>query len=88
MRVAVLAAIVTVAAIPGAAEAHVAYSPAQVTLTVDDSCKIETPHPVRLSTIAKSGASALLPNCRTGVTPLITFANDSAKGAYLATIDF
>lgn len=87
MRAAVLA-IVAIAAVSAAAGAHSAYSPVRVTLAVDDSCKIETPHRVNPRTITRSGAFALLPDCRTGVTPLVTFENDSAKGAYVATIDF
>lgn len=88
MRAAVMAAIVALAAIPAGAEAHTAYSPVRVTLTVDASCKIETPARATRSTITANGAFALLPDCRPSVTPLVTFTNDSSEGAYIATIDF
>jgi type 1 fimbria pilin len=31
---------------------------------------------------------ALLPNCQTGVRPLLSFASDGLDGVYVATIDF
>lgn len=83
------AVLLAAAVAPVAGAAHAAYAPVQVTMTVDPSCTIQSPRriaaPMPLQDI---NVLSLSTQCRTHVRPLLSFADDVSKGAYLATIDF
>lgn len=87
MRAAILGAVIA-GALPMAAAARSTYAPVQVTLAVDDACRVQTPPRFDLKGFSAMGALTLVPGCRTGVAPLFTFENDFVEGGYVATINF